>query len=386
MRLRRRLLFSALISTMLLLLMEVAGRLVPPPSRPGLSLLSPGHVSASRYPQYTGYDPLLGWRQQAGVQIRDPAYQQWAEQWGLPFPPAGEVPVSSRGFRDTELAHPRPPDQQRILVLGDSSVWGSGAPRVSLLTERLEAALQPPDRRALEVINTGVPGYSTWQSLQILRESLALGLDGLIIYNLNSDAALARGFTDDAWFSTAVRAQSAAALRQLAVYRWLSHLLFEHRRQQTTGDQLRVHLAQYRSNLRTMIDLAAAEGAWTIGVIPPLRNDLSGVQQHGEVPSMPAGPEEQARFAAYLDGFDRKSSLDATIYDYRRAMAVEVLAAGGAVVDGPKLFTAAVAAHPERYVRDAALFVDPVHPSAEGHRLLAEALLPLVAARTGLSP
>ncbi len=80
--------------------------------------------------------------------------------------------VSSLGIRDREIGA-KGPDEFRILLLGDSFVFGYGLdPEQTLswcLKERLEADrdLWP---RQMVVINGGVGGYAPWQELSLLRE------------------------------------------------------------------------------------------------------------------------------------------------------------------------------------------------------------------------
>ncbi len=69
--------------------------------------------------------------------------------------------VGPQGLRDRAYPIPRVAAAPRILVLGDSVVHGGDVPAAARFTERLEAALtaQIPET---EVINAGVPGYSTY--------------------------------------------------------------------------------------------------------------------------------------------------------------------------------------------------------------------------------
>jgi hypothetical protein len=70
------------------------------------------------------------------------------------------VAHNSEGLRDRHYAYDREPGRRRILVLGDSVVWCWGVEQTDCFTERLERALGDTD-----VINAGVPGYSTAQEL-----------------------------------------------------------------------------------------------------------------------------------------------------------------------------------------------------------------------------
>lgn len=79
-------------------------------------------------------------------------------------PAHGEI--SSQGLRDREYAIPKPAGAFRILMLGDSIVYGSGFPRAELFTEIMETSTpRSADGRMLEVINAGVRGYTTYNEV-----------------------------------------------------------------------------------------------------------------------------------------------------------------------------------------------------------------------------
>jgi lysophospholipase L1-like esterase len=58
----------------------------------------------------------------------------------------------------------------KILLLGDSVSWGDGVDdRDEIYPQRLERELQAKDtRRTVEIINSAVPGYSTFQQANLL--------------------------------------------------------------------------------------------------------------------------------------------------------------------------------------------------------------------------
>lgn len=74
------------------------------------------------------------------------------------------VHANSKGLRDREYAYERTPGRRRILVIGDSFVWGYGVEQHETFPKVLEALL--PNA---EVINAGVAGYGTDQELLWLR-------------------------------------------------------------------------------------------------------------------------------------------------------------------------------------------------------------------------
>jgi lysophospholipase L1-like esterase len=76
--------------------------------------------------------------------------------------------VSRQGLRDREFAIPKPPGTWRILVLGDSIAYGVGVERAETFAKVLERRLDRPDRR-VEVIDTGVLGYTAYNETEYYR-------------------------------------------------------------------------------------------------------------------------------------------------------------------------------------------------------------------------
>ena len=74
------------------------------------------------------------------------------------------VHANSKGLRDREYAYDRTPGTRRILVIGDSFVWGYGVEQDETFPKVLESRLP-----GVEVINAGVAGYGTDQELLWLR-------------------------------------------------------------------------------------------------------------------------------------------------------------------------------------------------------------------------
>ncbi|MHC4817883.1 MAG: hypothetical protein ACYTF8_07495 [Planctomycetota bacterium] len=77
------------------------------------------------------------------------------------------VSVNSLGLRGPELTPGKAPGEVRILVVGDSMVYGQGVADEDTVPVQLERALGEPNVRA---INGGLRAYSTAQELALLRE------------------------------------------------------------------------------------------------------------------------------------------------------------------------------------------------------------------------
>ncbi len=101
--------------------------------------------------------------------------------WRLRPLAAGSLATNELGLRDGP--YKRDADF-KILVLGDSVSWGNGIDDTNaLFASRLEVELNSQGRGiGYEVINSGVPGYSTFQELAYLRRyGLALDPDLIIL-------------------------------------------------------------------------------------------------------------------------------------------------------------------------------------------------------------
>ncbi len=98
-------------------------------------------------------DPELGWTLRKNVSgvTSDEAWQ-------------ADLATNALGFRDVNHGE-KTAGVTRVVVLGDSFVFGSGVKQDEPVTRRLAALLGP----SFEVINLGVPGYGTDQALLTLR-------------------------------------------------------------------------------------------------------------------------------------------------------------------------------------------------------------------------
>ena len=93
--------------------------------------------------------------------------------------------INSLGLRESTL--PQDGDGPRVLVLGDSSVYGWSLPDGQHYADLLEEELQ------VQVINLGVPGYSTEQSLVLLeRVGWDYQPDVVVVHSIFSDSNVDR--------------------------------------------------------------------------------------------------------------------------------------------------------------------------------------------------
>ena len=110
----------------------------------------PGH---ERTGHFYLFDATLGWRN----------VPNWtAKTRGQP------LTINSRGLRDREYTLAKPLGVKRLLVLGDSFVWGYGVGDDDIFTEVLERRFES-ERRPWQVVNTGVSGWGTDQQYLFLK-------------------------------------------------------------------------------------------------------------------------------------------------------------------------------------------------------------------------
>lgn len=287
--------------------------------------------------------------------------------------PEGTDKISAIGLRDSFEPHPKPAGEVRILTTGDSSVYGWGVPPGRTFQELLEARLgQTWPGTRFEVINLGVPGYSSVQSLRLLEDvGWAMEPDLVIVGNIFSDCnidtfqdsrALALIRPDESPLHRALKSSRTYCAGWNAYASWYSTSNQERNRVLMPGvprdtrwlekvdqfvDLSRVPLQEYVGNLEQIRATAESHGARTL--LAPLAQEWDVGQW--TIESLPRPTPGQVL----------------PWHVYREAMAEFAESKGLGLVSFPEAF-AATGGDPSR------LFSDPVHPSATGAWVMADAL------------
>lgn len=147
---------------------RAVGMAFPPPP-PDISLLAP--------------HPVRGWCLKPSMEGRESGTLVRTNQLGL---------------RGAEVSSPKPPDELRLLFLGDSIIFGFGLQEGEGIVPQSESALSKVIGRSRVVcINAGVSGYATWQERSYFEdEGVRLDPDvvvlGLSMQNDVSDEVLTR--------------------------------------------------------------------------------------------------------------------------------------------------------------------------------------------------
>ena len=169
---KRLLLIALIVLAVLVLLAESVPRLV---SIPGLTLKELDPYAAGMRDAWVQPHPYLAYAPKPGFRQEDRQHRR---------------EHNSLGFRGPEIAPRKPAGTLRIACLGGSSTYGFGpSSNETTWPMRLEHHLrQALPAQAIEVINGGCQGYSTFESLGNLAfRMLDLSPDVVIVYHTVND-------------------------------------------------------------------------------------------------------------------------------------------------------------------------------------------------------
>lgn len=259
------------------------------------------------------------------------------------------IRINAEGMRGAELP-PLESGALRLFSLGDSSIFGTSVREGEVFSSVAAGELSRAWNRQVVGIIGAVPGHDSSQSLKTLRMfGEKVKPAWVIIGNLWSDVYRGDG-VHSVWDDVAYLPPVKQRLRGYALYRVLWQLLSPWLHTQQVrwiqskddlgtgeeGHEARVPLEDYIANLRAIVATSRKLGARVAFVVLPAPMDFDTVPP------------------------------PVTIQAYRYAMRSLAEKEKAPLVDGPALFKKAGA--------NLAYFVDNVHPSAEGHRLLGEEL------------
>lgn len=327
-------------------------------------------------PQATGWETMVG----------DPRYLWKLEPGRLFESENGTTRINAVGLRTALLPdEPKAADELRVLVTGDSSVYGWGQPDGKTYAEQLEKLLDrlTPQHR-VRVVNLGVPGYSTVQTLRLLEDlGWSYDPDLLVVHNIFSDCNI-DAFQDAAALSLADPDGSVARrlLHSSRLYcaaympwaRFQAGVNQEPNRVLMPGmptganqatrleavdrviDLSRVPLDDYLDNLDVIREEAASRGAGIL--VAPLAQEWDvGIW------TAPMDPPVEGEVLPW--------------HPYRTAQAAWAEDRGVARVYLPDAFAAAG-------IDKRRLFIDHMHPSVDGAAVMARAVAEAVVADPGL--
>lgn len=196
------------------------------------------------------------------------------------------VTINSRGWRDGEFSLKKPDGVRRIMVVGDSVVFGYGVKLEDMFPKVFERGLNSRGPGRYEVISLGGAGGNTYSQSRIIKENVAIYDPDLVILAFNLNDILPKIFGKNTARSSDVdRSLSRSILRIIfdvrktldSEFRNRSHLYFLLR------ERMKVLLRQFGIASPTMAPLAAfamesdsGVAAWrdTSGALLEIVNEL----------------------------------------------------------------------------------------------------------------
>lgn len=246
----------------------------------------------------------------------------------------------------------------RIATVGDSCTFGARIPYPENYTARLELLLQElrPDLQ-VEAMIAALPGYSTYQSRVLFMEHVVPSEPDLVVFYCGvwNDFSPAVRCNDEEW---GVRLSGGTSRLWQVLERLFEpsrpsrlDLLDAMRGGVEPEDGYRVPLPAFRDNMRAMIGSARELGARAVVVLPPL-----------------------------ADGVLENFPIAAAYRDAQRDIAHQE---GALLVDAPALLESYEAGVAQKWRQGfgtkSVCFLDSVHPTSVGHRLIAQAIFDAVA-------
>jgi lysophospholipase L1-like esterase len=321
----RSLAYSVVVVGVFFLLLEGGLRLagLRAPARPRLIVRA---IDVDIDLPFMRLDPDLFWSPRAGWRGE---FQGWP------------VTINALGLRGPEVALPKPTGRRRVACFGDSITFGYGvADNESypyLVGERLAAG-------GGEAVNAGVTGYTSYQVLGLARRLLPTIEADVATFCVGWNDAGTRPL-DDREYARRLRAamEVEGVLDHLALYRAAKALYLRTGlgTRDAAARRPRVSPVDYASNLRALVEECRRRGVRPVLVALPRR------RRAGEPPFLSPYPDVQRQTAREL---------------------------GVPLIVVPEL-----AARPDGPV-NAGYFLDTLHLTAAGNRLLAQGIADQLAA------
>ena len=336
-KLPQKLLFTALIST-------------------GIWLGLEGFVNTFYQPELKAWAAPPPAAQQGAPNLPGSPWLMWEIAPGVRREQGVEVHINSLGLRGPEIVSPKPPGTRRFLTTGDSSIFGFGVADDAVFSSVVATSLG----EGVEAVCGAIPGYSSFQSLNLLSMRLwDTEPDLLIIGNLWSDNNF-DGFVDKEMLAIyagqedSILGLAGRMLEQSAIYRVADWKLRVRDRAQKvrkvgwmlgTGEQVglrRVEINDYAQNLESMASEARRRGVEVMFLMLSNEEDFA-----------PASTDPGATAKAWAP--------------YRDVMRATAARHGAQLIDVPSIFQASGFTSDE-------IFLDQMHPTALGHKLIAEGI------------
>lgn len=218
------------------------------------------------FPEIYEKDPHLFWRFRHDFDTKSTLYSELSYH------------INSIGLRGSDVTPEK--TGYRVLALGNSCTFGWGIEDDLTLTKQLEKILaRDANRTDIEVINGGIPGYSSYQGkLLFANELISLKPDMvLIMYAWNDHWPAGRDISDSQQQPpSTIVLKLQNTLSRLKLYQLVRKVILSttERQKRIPIDDLtherRVPRKEFIDNLAAIIQLARDNGASPVLLVPPI--------------------------------------------------------------------------------------------------------------------
>jgi len=298
----------------------------------------------------SGTEQVMGYYVKLYPQLHSPHPTLfWELSPNLPGGPGNDnVSTNSHGFRSPEISIRKPGGQYRIMILGDSSAFGFRVKNRETFGAVLSRMLKQkyPDRD-IRLINSAVAGYTTYQAAVFMKEKGWEYSPDIIIIAFNNDS-------QSEWKQDVERAPPAPLIPILRIiyrsniYLGLKKVILNSQIKRNPkfvtwpepGQETnRISLEQLRKNVDYIIDGSNDRNIKIIAVAMPVNVKNPPDLEYKRI-MMKAAEEEDFPSISFLEKFRAYPAED--------------------------------------------VFLDNLHPTVEGHRIIGESLFQLIAAKKWL--
>lgn len=319
-------------------------------------------------------DRRLFWRLAPGVQME--VENAVLEMRGAPLRWA--IRTNALGFRGADASGAAA--GLRILSLGDSCTFGFRVAEDDTYPARLaRICAERSGDSTVSVLNAGVPGYTSHQGRVLFASLVDVYRPDVVTIAFGANDRETDVLSDAqraAWLDT-FSGRLAFASSHLAVYRVIASLLRPTESTPSAPRRRRVEVEEFRANIAAMIDTARRASAHVVLIdleyVDPIYSGvLRELAAREDLPlldgrtSLDDAYERIVRGEAYAD----------EVAAWRRFYTENVVAVRPVYFD--RAFYERHYATERAQQQFITLMADPVHPNGLGHRVLAEALAPLV--------
>lgn len=201
---------------------------------------------------------------------------------------------NSHGMRSREVSVEDSRNRLRVLCFGDSSTFAFGVPFADAWPNQLQRLFDTEDPDAVEVLNAGIPGQTSYQGRQRLKRELEKWKPQLAVITFgNNDGWRWDGLSDQEHARRMMIARMCSSVNVSHALRWLISLRQQAVQQESTDAQIewakqatvsyfdpntrwqpRVDVHEFAANLQAMICECQNFGCRPILVVWPDRRQL----------------------------------------------------------------------------------------------------------------